>query len=99
MARRTDRNHQICRDRFRYNGCTVADTHDLPGFVDLVIGKHGLTVLVEVKDGEAPPSKRKLTKAEQKLHDGWLGWIEVVTCIEDCDSLVGQMYYYANPED
>ncbi len=64
---------------FRKLGCTVTPTHMVgKGFPDIVVGKHGLTVLVEIKDGSKPPSARKLTPAEKTWHDGWSGWAEIV---------------------
>lgn len=41
------------------------------GFPDLVVLVGGTIVLLEVKDGDAPPSQRKLTQAEEKFHREW----------------------------
>ena len=43
------------------------------GTFDLLVWHRGATLLLEVKDGRQPPSKRKPTPAEQKFHDEWPG--------------------------
>lgn len=51
-------------------GFTVALTFQIgEGFVDLVVGKGGIDILVEVKNGP----KDKLTPAEIKFHADWRG--------------------------
>jgi hypothetical protein len=41
-------------------------------------------MLFEVKDGDKPPSARKLTTAEQKFFDEWTGGVcIVVESVED----------------
>jgi len=70
-ARRTDRNHAEGVAAFRKYGCWVRDLHDVgKGLPDLLIAvpPNWTLALVEVKDGEKPPSQRKLTDAQEKLH-------------------------------
>lgn len=51
---------------------------------DLIVGYQGRTVLMEIKDGNKPPSARKLTDNEQKFHDEWPGGpLHIVTCIQE----------------
>jgi len=59
---------------------------------DLIVGYQGKTILLEVKDGNKPPSARKLTPNEQKFHDEWTGGeLYVVTCVDDAlDRLHGK---------
>lgn len=59
---------------------------------DLIVGYQGKTILLEVKDGNKPPSARKLTHNEQKFHDEWTGGeLYVVTCVDDAlDRLHGK---------
>jgi Holliday junction resolvase len=52
------------------------------GFPDLVIGRDGVNVLVEVKDGSKPPSAQKLTPDQVEFHAAWNGRIEVVNSVE-----------------
>jgi hypothetical protein len=45
-------------------------------------------LLVEIKDGNKIPSKRKLTPDEQKWHDEWRGQKVIVESVEDVVALV-----------
>jgi len=59
---------------------------------DLIVGYQGKTILFEIKDGNKPPSARKLTFNEQKFHDEWTGGeLYVVTCVDEAlDRLHGK---------
>ena len=73
-AKRTDSNQREVVQAFRELGATVRSIHTVgDGVPDLIVGVHGQTILVEVKDGAKPASKRRLTPAEQKFHDEWRG--------------------------
>ena len=73
-AKRTDSNQREVVQAFRELGATVRSIHTVgDGVPDLIVGVHGHTLLVEVKDGAKPASKRRLTPAEQKFHDEWRG--------------------------
>jgi hypothetical protein len=48
------------------------------GVPDLLVGYRGYTLLLEVKDGNKPPSARELTPAEQKFFDEWTGGLLAV---------------------
>ncbi len=51
---------------------------------DLLVGFQSRTILLEVKDGNKPPSARKLTPNEQKFHDEWTGGeLYIVNCIDE----------------
>ena len=65
-ARRTDANLTDIVKAYRQLGACV---HVTNGAWDLTVSYAGITDLVEVKDGSKPPSARKLTPAESKLHD------------------------------
>lgn len=82
---RTDDNQTEIVKALRSIGCSVAITSAVgSGFPDLVVGRHSCgTLLLEVKDGRKPPSKRKLTEAELRFHGSWLGGpIAVVDSVE-----------------
>jgi len=60
-------------------GATVTSTHQLgKGFPDIVVGYKGHNYLLEIKDGDKPPSQRKLTADEQEWHDKWRGTVKIV---------------------
>ena len=42
------------------------------------LGYGELSICVEVKDGAKPPSRRRLTKVERRIHDWWTGGKRVV---------------------
>ena len=88
-AARVDRNQQEIVQHLRKLGATVQPLHTVgQGCPDLIVGYGGLNYLIEIKDGEKPPSARKLTPDEQAWHDDWCGQVCVVTCTWDCDLLL-----------
>ena len=83
-ARRVDANHARIVKAFRQMGCNVLDLSRVgQGCPDLLIAKHGINVLVEIKDGSKPPSARKLTPDEQQFHADWKGRVATVLDVED----------------
>lgn len=88
-AAKVDANHGEIVAAFRKFGCSVLPLHTVGGGCpDMAVGKCKKTVLVEVKDGNKPPSARALTKDEQKFHDEWLGGVFVVENLSDVIALV-----------
>lgn len=80
---KTDDNQKAIVDTFRSMGISTAITSNAgDGFTDLVIGYGGLTVLVEVKDGNKPPSAQKLTPDQQKFHGSFLGAITTINSVD-----------------
>lgn len=82
-AARKDDNHQQVVKEFRKLGWSVLDVAQLKNCCDLVVAKDGYTVAVEVKDGEKPPSQRKLSLGELKFKQGWKGIYFLVQSLED----------------
>ncbi len=84
-AAKVDGNHKPIVQAFRALGCSVRDTSGAGnGLADLVVGKHGVTHLVEVK----MPGKKR-TAAQVKWADGWRGSpVHLVTSLDDVRSLV-----------
>ena len=56
------------------------------GVPDLLVGFRGINLLMEVKDGNKPPSSRKLTKDQEDWHSEWRGQVVVVTTVEEAVS-------------
>lgn len=68
-AARTDRNHTEVMAALRKVGAQVTDTSAVGhGFPDLVASFRGKWHLIEVKDGNKPPSRRKLTTDQVTWH-------------------------------
>lgn len=63
-ARRTDSNHAKIVAHARALGFFVWETFQLPKCCDCVLIRGGKVYFVEIKDGEKPPSQRKLTPDE-----------------------------------
>lgn len=77
-ANRIDANQNKIVDGLRKAGAYVRIISQGDGIPDLLVGYNGYTILMEVKDGDKPPSARKLTEAEQKFFDEWDGGMLVV---------------------
>lgn len=80
-AKRTDDNHGEVREGIRkaLRGCTVRDLSGAgEGIPDLMVGWRGRNYLFEIKDPAKPPSKRKLTPAQEQFHGEWQGNCYVV---------------------
>ena len=85
--RRVDANHGQISSALRRLGWYVLDCSRVGGgFPDLIAAKRGRIRFIEVKDGSLPPSGRKLTVAETKLHADFQAAgvdVEIVTSVED----------------
>ena len=91
-AAKVDANQTQITAVLRQMGATVTPTHTIGnGFPDLVVGWKGVTLLVEVKDGSKPPSKRKLTPDEQEWHGAWRGQVAIVETVEDAVQLLNRV--------
>lgn len=83
-AKKIDVNQPELVKQLRKCGFSVAVTSQLGnGFPDIVVGKHGKNLLVEIKDPDKPPSARKLTTDEQEFHQAWQGKIITALIVED----------------
>ena len=78
-ASRTDANQAAIVDIYRGYGISVACTHAAgDGFPDLVLGVGNRNYMVEIKNGDLPPSKRKLTPDQVEFHRDWKGSISII---------------------
>lgn len=57
------------------------------GVHDLLIGRPGINVLVEIKNGDNPPSGRSLTEDQVEFHAEWLGPQDICTSIEEANRI------------
>ena len=68
-AKKVDANQGEIVSLLRQLGAKVCITSAVGGgFPDLVVQHRGRTMLVEIKDGSLPPSRRQLTKDQQVFH-------------------------------
>lgn len=82
-ARRVDANHSIIVKTLRDLGCSVFDSSRVAGgFPDLVVGRNGKTILVEVKCSE----KAKFTPAQELFMLNWCG--SAVARIDSVDAAI-----------
>ena len=82
-ARRVDTNHSLIVKTLRELGCSVFDTSRVAGgFPDLVVGRNGKTVLVEIKADE----KAKFTPAQEAFMLNWHG--STVCRIDSVDAAI-----------
>ena len=83
-ANRIDDNQNDIVAALRKAGATVRIISQGEGIPDLLVGFRGETMLMEVKDGNKPPSARALTDAEKKFFDDWRGGLLVIVeSVED----------------
>lgn len=73
-AAATDDNQAIVVRALREVGASVTLLHRVGlGCPDLLVGFRRQTFLIEVKDGDKPPSARKLTPDQEIWHRIWRG--------------------------
>ncbi len=89
-AHRTDSNQQTIVNALEAIGCSVAVTSALGnGFPDIVAGRNGINYMLEIKDGDQPPSGQALTTPEMIFHTNWKGKISIVNSVESALVAVG----------
>ena len=63
------------------------------GCPDIMVGYQRKNFLIEIKDGDKPPSRRKLTPDEKKFHKQWAGQVDTALTFEDCLRIIGIEVY------
>ena len=92
-GKKTDANHAEIRNTFRQMGVYWKDVFQLPEFCDGLVIVNGVTVAIEVKDGEKLPSQRRLTEAEEKFMHEWTaagGHYRIVESVDDAIQIVSE---------
>ena len=83
-AARVDANQGEIVKALRALGFSVFDASSLGGgFPDIVVGKRGVNHLMEIKDGNKPPSARNLTPKEAQFFNLWQGEATVINSLEE----------------
>lgn len=87
---KVDANQREIVEALRSIGATVQHLHAVAkGCPDLLVGRGGVNYLLEVKDGNKPPSARKLTADQIEWHNIWQGNAAVVSTIDEAIAAVG----------
>jgi len=82
-AAKVDDNQKQVVTLFRKLGWYVLIISQLKNCCDIIVSKNDITIAIEIKDGEKPASKRKLSEGELKFKGDWKGLYELVICDED----------------
>ena len=91
-ARRVDANHAGIAALLAQLGCSVQDLSGVgEGCPDLLVGVAGQNILIEIKDGDKPMSRRGFTPAQKLWHASWRGRAHRVESAEQALDLVA--YY------
>lgn len=92
MAKRIDANQGVIVRAFRDMGASVQILSSVgKGCPDLIVGVFGINLLVEIKDGDKPPSQRKLTEHEKHFHESWKGQVCIIQSVDDAFMLIKEM--------
>lgn len=91
-AAKKDDNHKRIERLFRTCGWSTWDTSPLKKAVDLVVGRCGITIVVEIKDGSKPKSQRKLTEGEEEFKNKWLGEYRLVEFDRDVIDITNEFF-------
>lgn len=90
MPKKVDSNQPEIVRGLRAVGATVQHLHEVgQGCPDILVGFRGVNYLIEIKDGDKVPSKRKLTDRELVWHSWWLGRVAIIETIEEALIYIG----------
>ena len=93
-AARIDGNHSAIVGALRACGAQVLSLAAIgKGCPDLLVQHRGRTILVEVKNPNQPPSKRRLKPLQEEFHRDWL-----VTTVETAESAIAALHHLPIPE-
>ena len=89
---RVDDNQKEIVKALRSVGATVMHLHGVHGGApDILCGYKGVNYCLELKDGEKPPSKRKLTSDQEIWHTFWAGQAAVVKNEQEALEAIGAL--------
>lgn len=88
-AAKVDANQPAIVAALRKMGATVQPLHSVgQGCPDILVGWKSLNLLLEIKDGDKPPSHRKLTTDQMIWHRDWRGSVYVVESVGQAVALL-----------
>ena len=86
---RIDANQPLIVKALREAGASVLSLSSMgSGCPDLLVGKNGRNLLMEIKDPTKKPSQRALTDDERTFHNTWGGNVFVVETAEEALKLI-----------
>ena len=89
LKAKVDANQKQIVTALRDAGCSVQSLAATGrGVPDLLVGRDGKNLLLEIKDGSKRPSERKLTPDQKTWHSAWRGQIHVVNNPDEALELV-----------
>lgn len=92
-AAKVDANQAEIVAALRGAGASVQHLHTVgKGCPDILVGYRRQNILMEIKDGSLPPSRRGLTADELEWHDAWRGNVCVVNSVRDALGVIGCAY-------
>lgn len=84
-----DSNHHAIVAVLEAMGCSVTSLAAVGGgVVDLLVGCSGVNLLMELKDGDKSPSRRRLRKSQVDWHASWRGQRCVILSVADAINVV-----------
>ena len=87
---RLDANHHEIVDTLRSAGASVQSLASVGGgCLDILVGWRGANYLMEIKDGNKPPSARKLTEKEALWWNTWKGQKAIVENGQEALRVIG----------
>lgn len=87
---RVDANQPEIVKGLRRAGASVLIVSNLKNCFDILVGFRGVNYIMEIKDGEKPPSKRGLTDGEKRFREGWQGGeYHIVLSLEQALEIIG----------
>lgn len=79
-----DSNHAEIVRALRQAGASVQSLAEIgDGCPDILVGIAGKNFTLEIKDGNLPPSKQRLSADELTWHKLWRGQVRVVTSVSE----------------
>ena len=93
-AARVDANQAEITEALRKAGASVQPLHMVGrGCPDLLVGIGKINLLFEIKDGEKPPSKQKLTDDELVWAEKWKGQVAVIRSVDEALEAIGRKVF------
>jgi len=93
-AARVDDNHRDIINSLEEMHCTVLDLSKVGGGCpDILVGWQGINILFEIKDGNKPPSRRRLRDNQESFMQRWKGPAYAVNSFEEAWAIISQNCY------